>query len=139
MIAMSFIPNLIYPVKGEKGSEIPDILAKAIQERGLRGGIIIAIGGLRRAEIGVYDREKGTYSVESFEAENGETLEVAPLIGNYMITSKGSLSIHLHINVSSRSSRASGHLVKGIVDPFLEAFLIEAGDVVKEAFTHRDI
>jgi hypothetical protein len=128
----------IYPIRLEKGMIVPDSIARAVSERGLRGGVVIAIGGLSYAEIGVYDRSEKKYHVSAYEAREDETLEAAPIVGNYLVTSSGHISVHLHANLAWRRDRVAGHLVRGVVDPFLEVFLLEVGDVVREVFFHRD-
>ncbi|WP_440059511.1 PPC domain-containing DNA-binding protein [Thermogladius sp. 4427co] len=135
----AYSPKAIIPVRLERGMEIPDAIARAVYERGLRGGLVIAIGGLSYAEVGVYSRSENKYYTKVFEAGSDETLEVAPLIGNYLVTSSGHVSVHVHVNLAWRRDRVAGHLVKGVVDPFLEVFLVEVGDVVREVFIHRDV
>ena len=129
----------VYPVRLERNSVVPDAIATAVLERGLRGGLVLAIGGLKHAELGVYDRGAGRYVVQTLDATADETLEVAPMLGNYLVTSSGHVSVHLHVNLAWRRGSAAGHLVSGLVDPFLEVFLVEVGDVVREVFFHRDV
>jgi predicted DNA-binding protein with PD1-like motif len=135
---VAYSPRGLYPLRIEKGMIVPDSIARAVSERGLRGGVVIAIGGLSYAEIGVYDRWKKEYHVSVYEAREDETLEAAPIVGNYLVTSSGHISVHLHANLAWRRDRVAGHLLKGVVDPFLEVFLLEVGDVVREVFFHRD-
>lgn len=135
---MAYAVRGLFPLRVERGQSVHDAIERAVLDRGLRGGLIIAIGGLRYAEVGVFDRRRGAYEVAKLEASEDETIEAAPIAGNYLVTSGGRVSIHLHACLSSKRARASGHLLAGVADPFLEVFLLEVGDVVREAFFHRD-
>jgi predicted DNA-binding protein with PD1-like motif len=128
--------KLIHAFKVPRGSSILEYLERAIRERGLKSGVILGIGGLERVELGYYNPARGVY--ERVEYRAGETvLEVTSMTGNYLVKQDGSISIHIHINIASRDYVKGGHLISGVVNPFLEVFLIEADIDLSSIFTHR--
>ncbi len=121
-------------VKVPEGEDPVSFFRSKISELGLSGGLIIAIGGFEWAEVGIYKGDG--YEVRRVEAEEGKVLEVAPLVGNYVVFG-GEVSVHLHVNLGKRHGEVlAGHLLEAKVKPFLEAFLVEA-EGVHEAFAHR--
>jgi predicted DNA-binding protein with PD1-like motif len=130
------VEELIHAFKVPRGSSILEYLERAIRERGLKSGVILGIGGLERVELGYYNPARGVY--ERVEYRAGETvLEVTSMTGNYLVKQDGSISIHIHINIASRDYVKGGHLISGVVNPFLEVFLIEAEIDLSSIFTHR--
>lgn len=124
----------IIPVKVPEGEDPHKFLRGFISREGLVGGLIIGIGGLNNATIGVFRGD--SYDTMNIEAFPGHVLEVASLTGNYVVTEEG-VSTHIHVVLArSHGETYAGHLVKGRVRPFLELFLIEYGDLTK-VFDHR--
>jgi predicted DNA-binding protein with PD1-like motif len=126
----------IIPVKMPERSVVHDFIKEFILTHNLRNGVIIGIGGLEYAEIGYYNPSTRTYSIRKLNA--GETtLEVTSLLGNYIVKQDGSVSIHLHATLATQDNVVGGHLVKGVVLPFLEVFLIELDEDLLRVFNHR--
>ncbi|MEM0015339.1 MAG: DUF296 domain-containing protein [Zestosphaera sp.] len=129
---------MIKAVKLEEGSTLPEALEQRILSEGLKGGLIAGVGGFRRAEIGYYNPLTSEFTREVMEAPENEILEVLSLLGNYMVRSDGSLSMHIHVTLGIKDAGAKGgHLIKAAVRPYLELFLIEAGDL-RQVLRHRD-
>lgn len=127
---------MIVTVKVPLGSNVHEALREVIASKGLRGGVIVGIGGFEYAEIGYLDPATGKYV--SRELRASETiLEVTSMLGNYLVKPDGSISIHLHVTLATPSGVHGGHLLRGVAKPFIEAFLIEVGQGVLEVFTHR--
>lgn len=127
---------VVHTVKIPEKSVIHDFLKEYVLSRGLKGGIVLGIGGLEYAEIGYYDPISKKYTIREVKA--GETvLEVSPMTGNYLVKHDGNVSVHLHVTLATYGSVYAGHLVKGIANPFIEAFLVELGGDVEKVFTHR--
>ncbi|MEM1698098.1 MAG: DUF296 domain-containing protein [Thermofilaceae archaeon] len=127
---------IVYAVKIPEKSTIHDFLKEYILSRGLKGGIILGIGGLEYAEVGHFDPASRRYLIREIKA--GETvLEVSSTTGNYLVKQDGDVSVHVHVTLATPGNVLAGHLVKGIVNPFIEAFLVELGSDVEKAFTHR--
>ncbi|MEM4481806.1 MAG: DUF296 domain-containing protein [Desulfurococcaceae archaeon] len=97
---------------------------------------MVGIGGFEYAQLGFLNVASKTYVLKEFRGGE-EILEVAPITGNYIVKPDGSVSIHLHANISTVEGAIAGHLLKAVVNPFLELFLIEVGSSVGEVFTHR--
>ena len=126
----------VYPVKVPEKSNVHDYLREFIATRGLKGGVIVGIGGLEYAEIGYLNPNTRQYIVREFRADE-TILEVISLLGNYLVKQDNSISIHIHVTLSTPGSIQGGHLVKGIVTPFLEVFLLEGAENITNIFTHR--
>lgn len=129
---------MIKAVKLEEGSTLPEALEQLILKEGLKGGLIAGIGGFRKTEIGYYNPLTSEFTREVLEAPEDEILEVLTLLGNYMVRSDGSVSIHTHVTLGVKNIGVKGgHLLKAEVRPYLELFLIEIGDL-RHVFPHRD-
>lgn len=127
---------VIYIVKIPEKSLVHDSLKEYILSRGLKGGIVLGIGGLEYAEVGYFDPTSRKYTIREIKAD-GTVLEVSPMIGNYLVKRDDNVSIHIHVTLATPNSVYAGHLVKGITNPFIEAFLVELGSDVEKTFTHR--
>jgi len=116
-------------VRVPEGAGVHEFLEKYITEHGLKGGLVLGIGGLKHAVIGYLDLATRQYRV--VELESSETaLEVASLLGNYFARPDGTIRIHVHVVVGTPSGSHAGHLISGVVYPFLEVFLVELGEGV---------
>ncbi len=123
-------------IKIPEGSDPIEYLRKVIKESGYRGGLIVGIGGMKWAKVGIFNGK--TYHVELIVAKEDRILEVAPLVGNFFIRPDGDVDIHVHINLGRDHGEVyAGHLVKAEVFPFLEVFLLESENEVSEVFSHR--
>ena len=123
-------------VKIPEGNDPIPYLSTIIKNKGLRGGKILGIGGFKWAKVGIYNGK--TYDVQLIVGREGHVLEVASLMGNYILLPDGEVSIHIHVTLGRDHGEVyAGHLVKAEVSPFLEVFLEEAKNNVAEVFTHR--
>ncbi len=130
---------MIKAVKLNEGSILPDALERVILGEGLRGGLIVGIGGFERAEIGYYNPKTSTYLREVLKAGEEEILEVVSLLGNYLVRSDGSVSIHVHVALSAKDTGVKGgHLIKASARPYVELFIFEGGGDLRSVFPHRD-
>lgn len=104
-------------------------LAEAIKERveksGVKAGLIIAIGTLKRATLGYY--REGEYKYIRLD----EPLEIASCMGNVAVDENGDVVVHAHMVVANERGEAfGGHLMKGsLVSATVELAIIEALDV----------
>ncbi len=127
----------VIAVKVPEGEDPIKYLSSQIKRLGLKHGSISGIGGFEWVKIGVLTRD-GTYDVKELKASSKYFVEAAPLIGNYLTTPDGGVSIHIHAVVGREHGLTwCGHLVSGKVKPHLEVFLHEADNDVEEIFTHR--
>lgn len=130
---------MIKAVKLSEGSVLPDALEQVILSEGLKGGLVVGIGGFKQAEIGYYNPITSTYLREVLNAEEGEILEVVSLLGNYLVRSDGKVSTHIHVALSVKDVGVKGgHLIKASARPYVELFIIEGGGDLRSAFPHRD-
>jgi len=131
---------LIKAVKLEEGSILPDTIERIILEERLKGGFMIGIGGLKKAEIGYFNPVTSTYVTEFIDSGEEGMIEVVSLVGNYLLRSNGTVFTHLHVTLSRRDLGVKGgHLVRGVVRPHIEIFLVEVGEELKKVFRHRDV
>ncbi|MEM0244310.1 MAG: DNA-binding protein [Zestosphaera sp.] len=131
---------MIKAVKLEEGSILPDAIERIILEERLKGGFMIGIGGLKKAEIGYFNPVTSTYVTEFIDSGEEGMIEVVSLVGNYLLRSNGTVFTHLHVTLSRRDLGVKGgHLVRGVVRPHIEIFLVEVGEELKKVFRHRDV
>ncbi len=124
----------VVPIKIPKGADLIDYLRNKIKGDNLVGGFIFGIGAFEEARIGIY--RDGNYDVIEVRSRNSYVIEVVSLAGNYLRVGDD-VNIHLHVGLArSHNEFYGGHLIKATVNPFLEVFLIEVGDLSK-IFTHR--
>jgi hypothetical protein len=109
----------------QEGDDVADSIKKNAEDSGVKAGIFMLIGALKRAEFGCY--KKGEYLTTRLDGP----LEVASCMGNIAIDEKGETIVHAHIVVSNDKGKAyGGHLMKGcLVGPTAELVVIEAADV----------
>lgn len=107
-----------------EGFDVHDFLKDFIVKNKLEQGVVVGIGGLEYAEVGYYNPKAKSYSSIVIKADE-TIIEVGSLIGNYTLDANGSIRIHLHVVVSKPNETIAGHLIKGVVKPFLELFIID--------------
>lgn len=107
-----------------EGFDVHDFLKDFIVKNKLEQGVVVGIGGLEYAEVGYYNPKAKSYSSIVIKADE-TIIEVGSLIGNYTLDVNGSIRIHLHVVVSKPNETIAGHLIKGVVKPFLELFIID--------------
>lgn len=131
---------MIKAVKLEEGSILPNAVEETILKEGLKGGFIIGIGGLKKAEIGYFNPVTSTYVTEFIDSGEEGMIEVVSLVGNYLLRSDGTVFTHIHVTLSRRDIGVKGgHLIKGVARPHVELFLVEVGEELKKVFRHRDV
>jgi len=65
------------------------------------------------------------YDVAVYEAKEGETIELTSALGSIAVDESGKPSVHIHVTISLPDHRpASGHLLRGIVGPLAEVFIV---------------
>lgn len=127
-------------LKIPEGSSFPEELEREIEKLGLKGGMVMGIGGFESLELGILNPTTREYAVNKYTSTDNVNLEGVSIIGNYFVRSDGKIATHIHVSIATgRGSSAGGHLIRGRVKPFLELFLIEVGEEVRRAFVHRDV
>jgi predicted DNA-binding protein with PD1-like motif len=108
-----------------EGEDLAEAAKKRVEESGIKAGIFILIGSLKKAIIGYY--KEGQYMSIEFDGP----LEIASCMGNIAVDEKGEIVIHPHIVVANEKGEAfGGHLMKGsIVGATAELVIIEAAGV----------
>src|SRR2546425_12637646 len=105
------------------------ILAIARRER-LRTARVEAIGTLRKAKIAYYNRK--TKKCE--EHLYNENMEITSMLGNITMMEKKPF-LHLHANLGRKDmSVVGGHLVSGVVHPFLEVVITPTSNVASRRY-----
>ncbi|MCE4604286.1 MAG: DNA-binding protein [Aeropyrum sp.] len=131
----------VFSVKVEEGEKVHEALARLAEDQDISLAIVSGIGGFSRAVIAYYKPEEATYYTVEVRPPTGFVIEVASLSGNIVRTSKGP-SVHLHAVLGVNPEKTlSGHLVEGVVKPFLELFvqevLVGRGEEVN-VYSHRE-
>ena len=115
------------------GDEVPGSLSALMVERSIRGALVIMIGGLRSLEVGVF--RQGGYDVRSYTAPEGQAIELTSAIGSLALDERGNPSPHIHVTASLPDhTPVSGHLIRGVVWPLAEAFIIDLGEKLERAY-----
>lgn len=124
-------PGRILAVRLKTGDRIPEDLVEYLKDADLKSGIIIGIGGLKRAVVGFY--RKGEYIEEEIVALEGEAVELASLIGNVAV-SRGEVTLHLHATLGIRGKVLAGHLIEAEINPTGEVFVLEVKPELKREY-----
>lgn len=105
-----------------KGEDLAEAIKKRAQEGEIKAGMFIAIGSLKEAVLGYY--EKGQYKSIQLDGP----LEIASCTGNIAVDERGNVVIHAHLVVSNENGEAfGGHLMKdSFVAATAELIIIEA-------------
>jgi len=117
-----------------EGEDLAEVIRKRVEENGIKAGVFVLIGSLKKAIIGYY--KEGQYN--SIELDG--PLEIASCIGNIAVDEKGEIMIHAHIVVANEKGEAfGGHLMKGSpVGATAELVIIEGVGVnLQRAFDEK--
>ena len=107
-----------YAVVFAKGDEVLSGLTEFAARENLAAGYFTAIGALRSARFGWFDRARKAYRDISIK----EQVELISLIGNVALVN-GTPQIHAHGAVGFRDGQMrGGHLLEAIAWPTLELF-----------------
>lgn len=87
--------------------DLAEAIKKRVEESGIKVGIFILIGSLKKATLGYY--KEGEYKPILLEGP----LEVASCMGNIAVDEEGEIMIHAHVVVANENGEAfGGHLMK---------------------------
>ncbi len=111
----------------DPGEEIVSSIREAAEREGIRGALVIGIGGVSEARVGIFDPGSGRYR----EVEVRGFHEVASLSGNLSVGGDGSVVPHLHVVLGSEGETVAGHLLEGRVEGTLEVALLELADPLR--------
>jgi len=108
-----------------EGEDLAESVKERVEDSGIKAGIFMLIGSLKKAIIGYY--KEGQYM--SMELDG--PLEIASCTGNIAVDEKGEIIIHPHIVVANEKGEAfGGHLMKGsVVGATAELVMIEGTGV----------
>jgi len=109
----------------KKDEDLAEAIKERVEKSGVKAGIFIVIGTLKRATLGYY--KEGAYEYIHLD----KPLEIAACMGNIAVDEDGETIIHAHIVVADEKGDAfGGHLMKGSpVSATAELVIIEASDV----------
>ena len=117
-----------------EGEDLAEAIKKRAENSGVKAGVIVAIGSLKKAVLGYY--KEGQYKYIQLEGP----LEIASCTGNIAVDEKSETIIHAHIVVTNERGKAfGGHLMQGsIVGATAELAIIEAADLtLQRAFDEK--
>ena len=117
-----------------EGEDLAEAIRKKVEESGIKAGIFVLIGSLKRVTLGYYN--EGRYKSIRLDGP----LEIASCTGNISVNTKGETVIHPHIVVANERGEAfGGHLMKGSpVGVTAELVIVEATGVsLKRAFDEK--
>jgi predicted DNA-binding protein with PD1-like motif len=129
-VEVSLAPSSLVVARLHPGEELLESIKNLSRKYSISGGLVVAIGGLKHLEMGVY--KVGKYDVQSFDAGEGETIELTSAIGSVALDEKGDPSPHIHVTASLPNHQpVSGHLIKGVVSPLVEVFIVSASGTLR--------
>ncbi|MCS7281552.1 MAG: DUF296 domain-containing protein [Desulfobacterota bacterium] len=116
-----------------KGEDLVQGLTQFVQTKGIRMGILWAIGALESARLAYYDQKKREYVQISIE----DGVEILSMFGN--ISEKdGRPFIHAHIVVGDKDRVFGGHVQEGCRVFALEYLILElSGPILARSFDHE--
>lgn len=106
----------------EKGDEVVQELTQFAKQHGLAASHFTAIGALKNAVLGFFERERRDYKKIPVD----EQVEVLSMIGDIAL-SRGEPKLHAHAVLGKADGTAcGGHLLQARVWPTLEVVLTES-------------
>lgn len=116
-----------YVVSIARGEEIVESLRQLCRDQQIKLGLIIGIGAVNQASIGVFEIATGEYHTRDLSGD----MEITNLTGN-ISTQNGEVYLHIHINISDSSYQTmGGHLnsafVSGACEIIIDAIAGEVG------------
>jgi predicted DNA-binding protein with PD1-like motif len=117
-----------------EGEDLAEAIRKKVEESGIKAGIFVLIGSLKRVTLGYYN--EGRYKSIRLDGP----LEIASCMGNISVDTQGETVIHPHLVVANENGEAfGGHLMKGsLVGVTAELVIVEATGVsLKRAFDEK--
>ncbi|GBF08683.1 conserved hypothetical protein [Aeropyrum pernix] len=135
-------PGRVYAVKIDEGEDVHSVLSSLAEAEDLGFAMVTGIGGMAEATVAFYSPAEATYYTVDVKPPEGRVIEVAAMTGNIVRTSQG-YSVHIHVALGvSPGKSIAGHLVKGVVKPFMEVFVVELvsgqGTPGTSVFDHRE-
>jgi predicted DNA-binding protein with PD1-like motif len=98
----------IYFARVAEGEDLAEAIRRRVEEGGVKAGVFIVIGSLKRAVLGYYKEKKYDYTLLE------GPLEIASCTGNISLGEDGHVIIHAHVVVSNEKGQAfGGHLAEG--------------------------
>lgn len=114
----------------DPGEDPVATITQAAVDRGIRAAQVTAVGGMRSAQLGYFDRDKLDY----LKIPVDEQVEVLSLIGD-IAERDGNQELHVHAVLGRRDGSAmGGHLMSGQVWPTLEAIITEVAPTLAKRF-----
>ncbi|MEX2376965.1 MAG: PPC domain-containing DNA-binding protein [Dehalococcoidia bacterium] len=123
-------PAKIWAVVFDADEEAVSGLTRAAKQEGMNGSTFTAIGALKEATVGYFERDKRDY----LQIPVNEQVEVLSLVGNIAIHD-GEPKLHAHVVLGKRDgSTVGGHLLKAHVWPTLEVMVTESPGELRRTF-----
>jgi predicted DNA-binding protein with PD1-like motif len=110
-----------FMLKLERGERVIEALTNFCTERGIRAGVLQAVGAVKNAELGYYNLETREYFFKKFP----EDREVASMMGNIALVD-GKPFIHAHAVLSAMTEKldcVGAHIKEAEVAVTLEVYL----------------
>ncbi len=114
--------NRRYIIRLDKGEELIETITKFCDSNKLGFASFNGIGGLKECSLAYFDLNKKEYLTKEFNDEG--IFELLSINGNVSLK-EGKTFVHAHVVLGKKDySTIGGHLMKGIVNPTCEIFLI---------------
>lgn len=107
-------------IRLDEDDEIASSILKVCKKEGVKAASVSAIGAVKSVDLSHYDSVTKEYTTKNFEG----MFEITSLSGN-VSRLDGEPAAHFHITLGKTDLEVfGGHLVKGIVNPTCEIFIM---------------
>ncbi len=108
-----------YTLRLDKDEKLVENLLSFVRTNQIRGAWVFALGGLKEAELGMYDLEAKRYNFTNIAGP----LELVSLTGT-VAWQDNEPALHLHASVSDKTlAVCGGHLKEAVVSGTVEVFI----------------
>lgn len=108
-----------YTLRLDKDEKLVENLLSFVRTKQIRGAWIFALGGLKEAELGIYDVEAKRYDFTNITGP----LELVSLTGT-VAWQDNEPALHMHASVSDKTLGVrGGHLKEAVVSGTVELFI----------------
>lgn len=133
IVKSKLISEKTYALVFDTGDEVPAALLEFARQNRPSAARFFGLGGFSEVTLGYFDIEAKEYRPIPVR----EQVEVVSLIGNITLHESGP-RVHAHVVIGKADGSAQGgHLLKALVRPTLELFLVESPATLERTLDPR--